>query len=176
MGDDYNSMTVNFNALRVAFSEMESDMIQLRVRLEAKDKAAKDTDAVDKAVMTFRVTANAEIERLQKSLADKESIMEERDREIARYNTHIAMLEQELQEYKDLTEKLKQKVRDITPLDKRELLDSFEEVMQDEMMTMKSAFENKLRLAKGELEVLSKKHQHDIQRLKESNSTIKLLR
>ena len=176
--DDYNNMTVSFNSLRIAFSEMESESIQLRVRLESKDKAAKEgsSQAIESALLVFRTTANAEIERLQKSLADMEAIMSEREREVSRCNSHIAMLEQELQEYKSLTDKLKQKIRDITPLDKRELLDSFEEVMQDEMMTMKAAFENKLKIAKGELENLSKKHQNDIQRIKESASVKKIIR
>lgn len=171
IADDYNSMTVSFNSLRVAFSEMESESIQLRVRLESKEKNGGEaiSKAAESELLAFRSTANAEISRLRKSLEDLESIMSEREREVSRYNSHIAMLEQQLQEYKDLTDKLKVKIREITPLDKRELLDSFEEVMRDEMMTMKGAFESKLKMAKGELELLSKKHQQDIQRIKESS-------
>lgn len=149
---------------------MESESIQLRVRLESKEKSSKENDnkVTEEALLAFRTTANAEIERLQKLLTDMETMMNERNREVSRYNSHISMLEQQLEEYKVLTDKLKNKIRDITPLDKRELLDSFEEVMRDEMMTMKGAFESKLKLAKGEMEVLSKKHQQDILRLKES--------
>ena len=59
---------------------------------------------------------------------------------------------EELSSYKVLCEKLKQKIRDMSGKDSKtqDFLDSFEEVMRDEMMTMKLAFETKLKQAKEE--------------------------
>ncbi len=49
--------------------------------------------------------------------------------------------------------------------DSKEFLDTFEEVMRDEMMAMKSAFETKLKFAKEASDLLSKKHQELISRM-----------
>ena len=57
---------------------------------------------------------------------------------------------EELDSYKKLTEKLKLKIRDMGAGSKesKDFLDTFEEVMRDEMSAMKAAFEMKLRIAK----------------------------
>ena len=47
----------------------------------------------------------------------------------------------------------------------REFLDSFEEVLQDEMMAMKSAFELKLKHKSDEVDAMSTRHRQEIQRL-----------
>lgn len=75
---------------------------------------------------------------------------------------------EELNSYRSLNEQLKQKIRNISgssSYDSKEFLDTFEEVMRDEMMAMKCAFETKLKFAKEASDLLSKKHQELISRM-----------
>ncbi len=171
LGEDLASVSASYTSLRVAFSEMESEMIQLRVKMDEVKKSASKNEALDAQVLAAREANNADILRLTNALTAIENRLVGIERERDEANLQNALLGTELVKYKALTEKLKQKIRDITPMDKREFLDSFEEVMRDEMMAMKEAFEAKLRMAKGEVEAMSRKHQQDIMRLKDSSST-----
>jgi len=67
--------------------------------------------------------------------------------------------------HKATSEGLRKKLKEIAGADSRDFMDSFEEVMREEMLTMKSAFENKLKLAKEESEKSSRRHQQAIQQL-----------
>lgn len=174
LGEDLASVSASYTSLRVAFSEMESEMIQLRVKMDEVKKAASKNDSLDAQMLAAREANNADILRLTNALTAIENRLASMEREKDDANMQNTILGTELIKYKALTEKLKQKIRDITPMDKREFLDSFEEVMRDEMMAMKDAFETKLRLAKGEVEAMSRKHQQDILRLKDSSSTSSL--
>lgn len=79
----------------------------------------------------------------------------------------------EVTSYKKLTESLKQKIRELSSAsgDGRDFLDSFEEVMRDEMMTMKDAFEAKLRAAREEADAATRRHNMQIQQLNSSSHT-----
>ena len=59
------------------------------------------------------------------------------------------------------------KIRDMGAGSKesRDFLDTFEEVMRDEMSAMKSAFELKLRLAREEADASTRRHQQEIARM-----------
>lgn len=76
----------------------------------------------------------------------------------------------ELDSYRKLTDKLKAKVREMGAgsAESRDFLDTFEEVMRDEMAAMKAAFELKLRLAKEEMDATSRRHQAEIARIQTS--------
>lgn len=54
---------------------------------------------------------------------------------------------------------------------KNDFADTFEEVMREEMMAMKQAFETKLKIARHENEILTRKHQTEISRIETSQST-----
>ncbi len=169
LADDLSQSGLNYSTLRVAFSEMQTEMINLRLKLESAPDSSKSLASMESKFLLESNLAKAEIHRLNTIAQDLEARLNENDREKSSQQQHIMMLEEELQQYKVLTEKLKQRIRDISPLDKREFLDSFEEVMRDEMMAMKGAFEVKLKLAKSEVEALSKKHQQDIQKIRDAS-------
>jgi len=81
---------------------------------------------------------------------------------------YYSELTEELNCCRSLNAQLKQKIRDISGRssnDSKEFLDTFEEVMKDEMMAMKYAFETKLKFAKDAADLLSKKHQELISRM-----------
>lgn len=88
-----------------------------------------------------------------------------------RAEANATSAKEEVSHYKRLTETLKQKLRELSggSADSKEFLDSFEEVMKEEMMTMKAAFETKLRLAREEADSLSKRHQQEIIRMQSTS-------
>lgn len=48
---------------------------------------------------------------------------------------------------------------------KRDFTDTFEEVMREEMMAMKTAFELKLKVATEERDIATRRHQNELQKL-----------
>lgn len=95
----------------------------------------------------------------------------------------------ENKQYQSMIEKLKDKIKDLSMKstsgkgntttaggNNNEFFDTFEEVMKEEMMTMKMAFEAKLKAAKDEADALSKKHQQEIQRIQASASPFNSLK
>jgi Mg2+ and Co2+ transporter CorA len=87
----------------------------------------------------------------------------------------------ELDQYKVLTEKLKGKIKELSKSSgdgksQQDFYDTFEEVMKDEMLTMKYAFETKLKMAREESDALAKKHQQEIARIQASNSPFAALK
>lgn len=106
-------------------------------------------------------------EKLQTAMQDK-----------ARAETTAVSAKEEVGHYKKLTETLKQKLRDLSDGsgDNKEFLDTFEEVMKEEMMTMKSAFETKLRIAREEADANSKRHQQEIIRMQSTSPYVALNR
>ena len=104
----------------------------------------------------------AELEVKLRALADEKSQLE----------LNQKSMQDEILHYKKLTENLKAKLRELSAKagsDGKDFMDTFEEVMQEEMMTMKSAFETKLRLAKEEADRMSKRHQQEILRMQSSS-------
>jgi chromosome segregation ATPase len=81
----------------------------------------------------------------------------------------VGELTEEVKSLKNLSDQLKQKIREMAGND-TSFLDSFEEVMKDEMMAMKWAFEAKLRVAKEKCDAMAQRHQKEIQALRESSS------
>jgi hypothetical protein len=131
-------------------------------RQELADKTISDLSA-DLGKAHRRIF---DLEKVVDSVADIEARL--RLAEDAKFSTQ-GRLDQALQEVDGLTkltESLKGRLRDLSsrPTD-REFLDSYEEVMRDEMLTMKSAFENKIRLVKEEAEAASKRHNEMIRSL-----------
>lgn len=76
--------------------------------------------------------------------------------------------QEEATNYKRLTEELKKKLRELggkSGADAKDFLDSFEEVMKEEMMTMKTAFETRLKVAKAESDEVARRHANEIRNL-----------
>jgi DNA repair exonuclease SbcCD ATPase subunit len=69
----------------------------------------------------------------------------------------------EIEALSKINENLMKKLKDLSGSDdRRDFADTFEEVMRDEMMAMKVAFEAKLRIAKAETEAVSRRNQMEI--------------
>jgi chromosome segregation ATPase len=167
LSDDYNAVCGNLNTLNTAFSEMQTELIQLKVKLDTAKETQKRSESSDLKLLT----ANCELRALRDARSDLEVQVEDLRRDKNKLDAQVAVQAKEIEQYKAMVDRMKQKIRDLTPTDKREFLDSFEEVMREEMATMREAFEHKLRTAKGEVEALSKKHQQDLARIRESHSS-----
>jgi hypothetical protein len=83
----------------------------------------------------------------------------------------VSELTGELEGMVRVNEGLKEKMKSLSGSEgNREFADTFEEVMRDEMMAMKAAFEAKLKNAKAEYEAMTRRHQNDIYRIQHPNA------
>jgi hypothetical protein len=112
------------------------------------------------------------LERLPPLLAQEEEKRLKAEDEKISLNSLVMAMTEELKQYKHLNEQLKQKMREMTGKDtsSKEFIDSFEEVMQDELMAMKGAFEAKLRVKSEEAEAMTTRHRQEIIRLNANSS------
>lgn len=96
--------------------------------------------------------------------------MEDRRYALERSNNEI---QSEMISVRTLNESLMKKLRDLSNKEnKREFTDTFEEVMREEMMAMKTAFELKLKIATEERDVATRRHQTELQRLQNRIKTL----
>lgn len=127
--------------------KLEGDLLEQRLQLKAFEQWP---------VMV------AELEGRMRTLADEKAQLESNQKS----------MQEEVAHYKKLTDNLKSKLRELTEKsggDSKDFMDTFEEVMQEEMMTMKSAFEARLRQARDEADKMSKRHQQEINRMQSSS-------
>jgi hypothetical protein len=139
------------------------------------------------------VANNDELLRYQNEITDLNSQMNnlqiqllESNEKYREMELQINFYKNEMNSYMELNEKLKSKIKELSfagstsknsnndDADKRNFADTFEEVMRDELATMKRAFEAKLHAAKLEREEISKRHQMEIVKMQSSNSATRL--
>jgi predicted nucleic acid-binding Zn-ribbon protein len=89
--------------------------------------------------------------------------------------TQLKQANQSIEMYQKNIENLKKRIKELGNGngDNKDFMDTFEEVMREEMTAMKSAFETKLKIAKEEVEVMARRHQQaikNLQTLSPSNS------
>jgi chromosome segregation ATPase len=152
---------------------LETENMTLKEQLRIKDQQIEEMLKNHSQSLLLKESSNRQFEIYSNELENKISnITRERDNLQFQYNNNHA----ELQQYKQLCEKLKCKIKELSAANAKDkgkdnnFFDTFEEVMQEEMFTMKMAFEAKLKAARDESEALSKKHQQEIQRLQASSS------
>jgi len=167
---DLQTVQDELDAMRVSYHTLHTDTIGK----EGKGaQAEKDLKAANEKVIELQTElVNAarrslELERLPPLLEQEEDKRRKAEEEKISLNSLVMTMTEELKQYKTLNEQLKQKMREMTGKDasSKEFIDSFEEVMQDELMAMKGAFEAKLRVKAEEAEALSVKHRQEITRL-----------
>ncbi|CAE7765225.1 unnamed protein product, partial [Symbiodinium microadriaticum] len=101
----------------------------------------------------------AKIALLQSQLLDTD------DRRVA-LEGRVAECVAEIDALQALVRSLKEKMKTMSGSDdRRDFADTFEEVMREEMMAMKVAFESKLRIARDEAEAASRRHQLEIKKV-----------
>jgi len=123
--------------------------------------------------LTSQVRKSMDLEKLLPRMQEMQDqmLVSENDRLTAVSN--LKELQSENENYKKMIDSLKAKIKDLSSSsgkDSKDFMDTFEEVMREEMSAMKSAFELKLRAAKEDNENTSKRYQREISLLKSSLS------
>jgi paraquat-inducible protein B len=182
---DLGTVTEQHEALKAAYDALSYET----AHQQSKASSSSSSEAVVAELREQLERANGTKTQLEADLLNAQRHMHELEKWPAIVNTVEMKLNTALQEaskanvaaqaakeeaghYKKLTETLKQKLRDLGANgggDNKEFLDSFEEVMKEEMMTMKNAFETKLRIAREEADNISKKHQQEIVRMQNTS-------
>lgn len=186
---DFTILQENYDALKAAYhslsyetatgtktnpgggkGELQKEVDTLKAQVQSQTKQLADTHiTVNKQSIDLRDQLS-----LIKSLESQITSLQ-----IKEISTHTTLLTQadEIDSLKAMVEKYKQKIKDLsaaagnTSKKDRDFFDTFEEVMQDEMMSMKSAFEKKLKAAKEEADQKTKLHQQEILKMQQlSNS------
>lgn len=182
--DLYESL-MKYDALRTAYQEMEKESRNMEVTIaklrgekraerafaEDPNRADITRDALEKLQAdlreaTMKVSAIPALEKAHRELQLKIS-----DGDLSQISLHtqIRELRTELEGYKELSESLKSKIRGFGVKENKQFLDTYEEVMREEMMAMKRAFEAKLQAAKEEIETISRKHKAEFDRKIQGN-------
>lgn len=176
LNKDMTSLNSELEVLKAAYHALETESIDARQRQKKASSGSEEKLNAATAVLeqlqsdlVVAVRRNLELEKLTTSHVDFEHRIKVIEGEKRELGANLNCMKEELSSYKKLTETLKQKIRDMSTADGREFLDSFEEVMREEMMTMKGAFEAKLRVAREEADATSRRHQQEIQRLHASS-------
>lgn len=187
LNKDLLTLSSEHEALKVAYHSLETESININHN-NNKAKIANDNNEKDRhasnelleqlqSELAQMVRKTMELEKLQPLIIEYESQNSLLNRVINENSKVINELNEEINNCNKINEKLKQKLRDFSQKSngnassQQDFLDSFEEVMKDEMMAMKVAFENKLKIAKEEANEMSRKHYEKIQSLQASNSS-----
>ena len=148
---------------------------------EAKDTAASSRKELiqdyENKIQVFRAdnAASGSMKRqLEKAttnavnLEKRCSIAEEKNIEM---NGSLECLKSDLAALEKMNQSLMDTIKKMTnQASKNDFADTFEEVMREEMMAMKMAFEVKLKIARQQTEAMSKKRQSEITRIEGSKS------
>ena len=171
VNNDFLSVQQELEAMRTAFSAQQAEA-------QGNDSAAK-LDRANNLLINMQAEVAAahrrtlDLERLPAVVAELESKLRVLEQNSIEQHGEIRVLSGELQSYKNMAEGLKQKIRDLSAkggTESKDFLDSFEEVMKDEMYTMKLAFEAKLKAKADEATALAQRHATEINRIQASAS------
>lgn len=172
---DLQTMQSELEAMRVSYQTLHEETVGKEGQGAQAEKELKKAN--DKLIELQSELVNAarkslELERLPPLLAQEEEKRRKAEDEKISLNSLVMAMTEELKQYKHLNEQLKQKMREMTGKDtsSKEFIDSFEEVMQDELMAMKGAFEAKLRVKSEEAEAMTTRHRQEIIRLNANSS------
>ena len=167
---DLQTVQSELEAMRLSYHTLQEEAAGKENNGAAAEKELKRSN--DKLIELQSELVNAarkslELERLPALLEEEQEKRRNAEEEKFSLNSLVTTMEEELKQYKHLNEQLKQKMRDMTGKDSssKEFMDSFEDVMQDELMAMKGAFEAKLRVKSEEAEAMSARHRQEIARL-----------
>lgn len=105
-------------------------------------------------------------ERYPEKIAQLQSQLLDMDDRRAALEGRVQECLAEIEALTKINDNLKTKLKDMSGTDdRRDFADTFEEVMREEMMAMKVAFEAKLRIAKAETEAASRRNQLEIMKM-----------
>lgn len=167
LSNDLSSLTSEHDTLKGAYQVVEFELASLHQKnhsnaneelKKAKEKIANlnlDYAAASRKILDLEKGADLVVQ-----LTVKAASVQEQNCEL---ENQLKESKETIEMYKEMTASLKKKIRELGTGDSKDFMDTFEEVMREEMMAMKVAFENKLKLAKEDAQVMSRRHQQAIQ-------------
>jgi chromosome segregation ATPase len=177
---DLASLTSEHEAIKSAYNSLDGEHVQTKRKL-ASLPPQQDLQAIQTKmdeIVKERAKNMLDVDALSLKVNELQEVTESLDREKSTAEGKVSELLEENKVLRNLTESLKQKIKQMgmakNDAGAVDFLESFEEVMREEMMAMKAAFEAKLRIAKEESDKLTKKHASDIQRLQSSSSALSM--
>jgi polyribonucleotide nucleotidyltransferase len=197
LSKDFHSLQEEHEALKAAYHSLSYESATGKSSNSKNSPSSEETEKLAKEVLSLKECIQQKDAQINRLLQNQEQNLLLKENSSTQYEAYTKELEEkvatltkdkenltfqftnsalECKQYKQLTEKLKQKIKDLSNQvgggngKDKDFLDTFEEVMQEEMLTMKIAFEAKLKAAKDESDALSKKHQQEIARLHVSAS------
>lgn len=175
---DLTTLTNEHDAIKGAYHALETETMNKKGDSELQKKLTTAQEMLEQlqSELASMARRSLELERLPPLLSELEIKFKASEDSRLKNDFKVKEVTEELGSYKALCEKLKQKIRDMSGKDSKtqDFLDSFEEVMRDEMMTMKMAFEAKLKQAKEEADANSRRHQEEISRLSSGSPYLSL--
>lgn len=168
---DLQALATEFETLKGAYQAMEYELATLQQKNGSNGTNEKELSLAKQKItdlascLAEAIKKNSELEKgaeLVIHLTAKVATVQDRNFEL---ETQLRDMNETVNMHKTTAEALRKKLKEIGGSDSRDFMDTFEEVMREEMLTMKSAFENKLKLAKEEAEMSSRRHQQAIQQL-----------
>jgi uncharacterized coiled-coil protein SlyX len=168
---DFLTVQQELQSMRTAFSALQAEALgnDSAVKLERANNLLIDMQA--EVAAAHRRTLD--LERLPATVAELEAKLRTLELRTTEQSGEIGVLSGELQSYKKMAEGLKQKIRELSSkggAESKDFMDSFEEVMKDEMYTMKLAFEAKLKAKADEVAALANRHAIEINRIQANAS------
>ncbi len=175
MSNDISSLTKENNDLKNNYENLLNEVKEGKKL--AQDRASVNDGDKQKiselqAELAVEKRKTGQLDVLAGRIAELEVSLSTSIREMTSLGTKLRQGEEENKALKKLVDTLKERIRKMSTGDDmstQDFLDSFEEVMREEMMAMKGAFEKKLRLAKEEADELSKKHREELNRMTQSS-------
>ena len=165
LSNDLSNLSTELETLKGAYQVMEFELASLHQKAGASEELRKAKEKIAELNLDF-AAASRKIMDLEKGadlviqLTVKVASVQETNSEL---EARLKDSKETIEMYKTMTESLKKKIRELGTGDSKDFMDTFEEVMREEMMAMKVAFENKLKLAKEDAEIMSRRHQQAIQ-------------
>jgi chromosome segregation ATPase len=113
-----------------------------------------------------------QLEKAKTSVMDLEKRYNTSEDKNIELNGSLECLKSDLIALEKINHNLTETIKKMTnQASKNDFADTFEEVMREEMMAMKGAFEAKLKIARQQTEAMSRKRQSEISRIESSRST-----
>ena len=176
VNNDFLTLNSEHEALKAAYHSLQNETIGSEgAQEESKKKLKKANDVLLEQTAELNTVRRKlmDLEKLPPLMMELETKLRASESVVMEFGNERKQLAEELSSYKKLSNSLKQKIRDLSAksgADSKDFIDSFEEVMRDEMMTMKAAFEGKLRSKTDEASNMTKRHQMEIQRISQNSS------
>ena len=171
LSSDLQSLVSEHEVLKGAYQAVEYDLASLQQRQHDGGTQGKELILAKEKISELATDLAMSLRKVMELEKGAELVVQ-LTAKVATVQESNCDLEAKLREatisiemHKATAETLKKKLKELGTGDARDFMDSFEEVMRDEMMSMKIAFENKLKMAKEDAEISSRRHQHAIQQL-----------